>query len=146
MTVYLQQDSLHMLIACLFTQALDAAAPYYEYQHVDAKLDPTDADFVDVIHTDSRSILIKGFGIHEPAGHMDFYPNGGYEQPDCRSLDNGLYHPHSRTIKYTMYVKPWNTRALERTPERALELYREIVLKRALERERAVERALEREL
>lgn len=69
--------------------ALDAAAPYYEYQHVDAKLDPTDADFVDVIHTDSRTILIKGFGIHEPAGHMDFYPNGGYEQPDCRSLDNG---------------------------------------------------------
>ena len=38
----------------------------------------TDADFVDVIHTD-----LKGLGIDQPIGHLDFYPNGGDVQPGC---------------------------------------------------------------
>eukprot|EP00794_Sanderia_malayensis_P008107 gene8107-8976_t len=83
---------------------LDAAGPYFEYEHTDVRLDPSDAEFVDAIHTDSRSILIKGFGIHEPAGHVDFYPNGGYEQPDCRTLDNGVTQfftcSHYRAVYY----------------------------------------------
>ncbi|XP_013791219.1 inactive pancreatic lipase-related protein 1-like [Limulus polyphemus] len=43
------------------------------------RLDRGDADFVDVIHTDS----IVGLGTTEAIGHIDFYPNGGDHQPGC---------------------------------------------------------------
>lgn len=40
------------------------------------RLDRTDAEFVDVIHTDSKSILQLGLGMSQAIGHIDFYPNG----------------------------------------------------------------------
>ena len=40
------------------------------------RLDRSDADFVDVIHTDSKSILQLGLGMSQAIGHIDFYPNG----------------------------------------------------------------------
>ena len=43
------------------------------------RLDPTDADYVDVIHTDAG-----GFGVSYNVGHIDFYPNGGSTQPGCQ--------------------------------------------------------------
>ena len=49
---------------------------------LDAILDSTDADFVDVIHTNAAP-LISGFGAAEPLGHVDFYVNGGFYQPGC---------------------------------------------------------------
>ena len=55
------------------------------------RLDPTDAEFVDAMHTDTKTILVKGFGIEHRIGHIDTYPNGGYEQPNCRTLENGMY-------------------------------------------------------
>jgi len=63
---------------------LDPAEPYFEGHHVDSRLDPSDAAFVDVIHTDVASILAMGFGSKEPMGHVDYYPNGGTNQPGCR--------------------------------------------------------------
>jgi pancreatic triacylglycerol lipase len=39
---------------------------------------------VDVIHTDAGPFLSGGLGILQPVGHVDFYPNGGIEQPGCR--------------------------------------------------------------
>lgn len=42
----------------------------------DEKLDSSDADFVDVIHTNA---LIQGK--IEKCGHVDFYMNGGVMQP-----------------------------------------------------------------
>ena len=44
---------------------------------------------MDVIHTDGESILSllvggTGFGMSQPCGHKDFYPNGGSQQPGCR--------------------------------------------------------------
>ena len=68
---------------------MDPAGPYYEYHHPLVRLDPTDATFVDVIHTDSKSILIKGFGSEQAMGHADYYPNGGYHQPGCHLVDKG---------------------------------------------------------
>ncbi|KAJ8984765.1 hypothetical protein NQ317_012128 [Molorchus minor] len=47
------------------------------------RLDPTDADLVDVIHTDGKGIFFLGYGMSQPCGHLDFYPNDGKEQPGC---------------------------------------------------------------
>lgn len=62
---------------------LDPAEPYYENYHVDSRLDPSDANFVDIVHTDSSSVFAGGAGTKEPCGHVDFYPNGGQAQPGC---------------------------------------------------------------
>ncbi len=40
-------------------------------------MDKNDANFVDIIHTDST------LGLDLPIGHADFYPNGGRSQPSC---------------------------------------------------------------
>ena len=46
------------------------------------RLDPTDAQFVDVIHTCAGTI-----GFIRAIGHADFYPNGGsFRQPGCPAL------------------------------------------------------------
>ncbi|XP_055524137.1 pancreatic lipase-related protein 2-like isoform X2 [Wyeomyia smithii] len=48
------------------------------------RLDTTDAKFVDVIHSDATPFVPKiGLGLYEPIGHLDFYPNGGFNQPGC---------------------------------------------------------------
>lgn len=48
------------------------------------RLDTTDAKFVDVIHSDATPFVPKiGLGLYEPIGHLDFYPNGGFDQPGC---------------------------------------------------------------
>lgn len=44
-------------------------------------LDPSDAEFVDVIHTNGGGLL----AFDEPLGHVDFYPNGGQKQPGCET-------------------------------------------------------------
>ncbi|CAL1299426.1 unnamed protein product [Larinioides sclopetarius] len=59
---------------------LDPALPLFSSNSILHRLTYTDADFVDVIHT---NIDILGFGIPEAIGHQDFYPNGGYDQPEC---------------------------------------------------------------
>lgn len=48
----------------------------------DRKLDPTDAEFVDVIHTD-----VLGRGMLRAMGHVDFYPNIGPHQPGCQEAN-----------------------------------------------------------
>ncbi|KAM5277528.1 lipase member I [Hipposideros larvatus] len=57
---------------------LDPAGPNFSGKPSNARLDYTDAKFVDVIHSDTDAL-----GIEEPLGHIDFYPNGGVEQPGC---------------------------------------------------------------
>ena len=67
--------------------ALDPASPYFENKHIDRRVDPTDADFVDVIHTDGKTLVVNGFGTTQDMGHIDFYPNGGYDQIGCSNYD-----------------------------------------------------------
>ncbi|XP_018564369.1 lipase member H-A-like [Anoplophora glabripennis] len=57
---------------------LDPALPFFATLKNEWKLDPTDANFVDVIHTNAGA-----FGKVEATGHVDFYVNGGSLQPHC---------------------------------------------------------------
>lgn len=62
---------------------LDPAGPLFEWPYqdpIEEKLDSTDAEFVDVIHTNADEM-----GISDNVGHVDYYPNGGKRQPGCGS-------------------------------------------------------------
>ncbi|KAF8791254.1 Pancreatic triacylglycerol lipase like protein [Argiope bruennichi] len=64
--------------------ACDPAEPYFEDMPKTVRLDPSDANFVDVIHTDAASkIRFIGFGMNQLVGHVDFFPNNGRQQPGC---------------------------------------------------------------
>uniref|UniRef100_A0A8C8TU32 Triacylglycerol lipase n=1 Tax=Peromyscus maniculatus bairdii TaxID=230844 RepID=A0A8C8TU32_PERMB len=64
---------------------LDPAEPCFEGLPEEVRLDPSDAMFVDVIHTDSAPIVpYLGFGTSQKSGHLDFFPNGGKEMPGCQ--------------------------------------------------------------
>jgi len=67
--------------------ALDPAQPLFQGMPDFVRLDRGDANFVDVIHTDAKSILMGGYGMEIPCGHVDFYPNGGFDQPGCSLFD-----------------------------------------------------------
>lgn len=59
---------------------LDPALPSFDhFKDADQRLDFTDAQFVDIIHTCAGTL-----GLFAPIGHVDFYPNGGTPtQPGC---------------------------------------------------------------
>lgn len=59
--------------------ALDPARPGFMTTNLSEKLDSTDADFIDVIHSDPMF-----FSYLNPLGHADFYPNlEDFHQPGC---------------------------------------------------------------
>ncbi|CAG0895633.1 unnamed protein product [Cyprideis torosa] len=61
---------------------LDPASFAFENTDPRVRLDPTDALFVDVIHTDALPNF--GLGAAQQMGHVDLYPNEGFLQPGCR--------------------------------------------------------------
>ncbi|XP_064615678.1 inactive pancreatic lipase-related protein 1-like [Liolophura sinensis] len=66
------------------SKRLDPAEPNFKGKDKSIILDPSDAHFVDVIHSDGTPFVgLQGFGLANPAGHVDFYPNGGQHQPGC---------------------------------------------------------------
>ncbi|CAH2068945.1 unnamed protein product, partial [Iphiclides podalirius] len=69
---------------------LDPAQPCFRTESLVERLDATDAEFVDVIHTNGRLLKRIGFGFPEPTGHADFYPNGGMKQPGCFNTSNSI--------------------------------------------------------
>uniref|UniRef100_A0A6I8P516 Triacylglycerol lipase n=1 Tax=Ornithorhynchus anatinus TaxID=9258 RepID=A0A6I8P516_ORNAN len=66
---------------------LDPAGPYFHNTPNEVRLDPSDAEFVDVIHTNAARFLFEfGAGTINACGHLDFYPNGGKHMPGCDDL------------------------------------------------------------
>lgn len=69
---------------------LDPAGPGYSDVPPNLRLDPGDAQLVDVIHTYMRVLSLA-----QPLGHLDFYPNGGRFQPGCPDLFDIWHVPES---------------------------------------------------
>ncbi|KAH0814868.1 hypothetical protein GEV33_007922 [Tenebrio molitor] len=76
---------------------LDPTIVFYMGKNRSRDLDPTDAHFVDVLHT-GAGIL----GQWGPNGHADFYINGGSSQPGCSSdtIFKTLACDHTKVTPY----------------------------------------------
>ncbi|XP_022095915.1 pancreatic lipase-related protein 2-like [Acanthaster planci] len=74
---------------------MDPAEPDFQGDQTGCRLDPSDAKFVDASHCSM-------FGIFQPVGHVDVYPNYGTHMPGCASwpeLSEGTCG-HSKAIDY----------------------------------------------
>lgn len=69
---------------------LDPAGPLFSVRNPAGRIDASDADYVECIHTNGPTIAVVGAGIGAPIGHADFFPNGGDSQPGC--LTNTCSH------------------------------------------------------
>lgn len=90
---------------------LDPAEPYFASTDKVVRLDPTDAEFVDVIHTGGSSferspnqLLVQDYG------HLDFYPNGGLPLP-CQEPGHEFVKRDSWVYGVRRYVSCADTRA-----------------------------------
>ncbi|XP_014243141.1 inactive pancreatic lipase-related protein 1-like isoform X2 [Cimex lectularius] len=74
-----------------YITALDPAEPGFTADSPETRLDPGDALYVEVIHTNTARVLPSlSFGHNEPLGDVDFYVNGGSKQPACDAADKSL--------------------------------------------------------
>lgn len=64
---------------------LDPARPCFVNEKLDLKLDKSDAQFVDIIHTQADN-SITALGMRDLMGHADYYVNGGGMQPSCSGI------------------------------------------------------------
>jgi len=62
---------------------LDPAQPFFDLAGPEQRIDKDDAEFVDIIHTNSGMIWDGCLSIKKSLGHADFYPAGGVHQPGC---------------------------------------------------------------
>lgn len=69
---------------------LDPAYPFFSKTKTDERLSIMDAEYVQVIHTNSGHLSIP-----YPVGDADFYANYGKGQPGCGGAKTGFY---SRTM------------------------------------------------
>lgn len=60
---------------------------------MDERLADSDADIVEVIHTNAGI-----FGFKQPLGTIDYYPNGGISQPGCFIWSVGCSHQRSHAF------------------------------------------------
>ncbi|CAO1429205.1 unnamed protein product [Diamesa serratosioi] len=80
---------------------LDPAGPLFSLNTPATRLAVTDADYVECIQTDNRN-----FGIGAPLGHVDFFPNGGSNQPGCLTS----ICDHNRAVDF--FVESLNSQRL----------------------------------
>lgn len=92
---------------------LDPAGPIFVELNTSMRLDPSDAKFVDVVHTNGGSITKGALGLSIPSGHVDYYCNGGSVQPGCyfSSVTKSILDPvervacnHRRSYRYFIEI------------------------------------------
>ncbi|XP_003743786.1 pancreatic lipase-related protein 2 [Galendromus occidentalis] len=77
--------------------ALDCAAPLFEVNGIWPSKEHV--HFLEAVHTSAGNVLWRGkVGLSMDYGHVDYYPNGGIDQPGCRFLD--LACAHNRAYEY----------------------------------------------
>ncbi|XP_058063244.1 pancreatic lipase-related protein 2 [Anopheles bellator] len=78
---------------------LDPAEPLFSDTDPLVRLDRSDAKFVDIVHSDASEWVSKGgLGMYQPIGHVDFYPNGGYNQPGCNDPMTKFIRKHDESF------------------------------------------------
>lgn len=77
--------------------ALEPSGPCFRTLGADDRLDASNADFVQVIHTN-----IDGFGMATRMGHVDFYINGGEYQPSDLN-----FYPCTSTCSHFRVLAIW---------------------------------------
>ena len=75
---------------CLF-KGLDPADTVWAWIDPSTRLDITDGEFVDIMHTNGGNYTEGEIAFDQPMGHVDFYVNGGEKQPSCPEPDNGKH-------------------------------------------------------
>lgn len=87
---------------------LDPAGPMWSNENMkkEDKLCELDANFVDVIHTD-----IQLYGYTHPCGHVDYYPNGGTDQPGCPGDEEDTANCDHRRSTF-FFVESINTQVI----------------------------------
>ncbi|XP_048361998.1 pancreatic lipase-related protein 2-like [Sphaerodactylus townsendi] len=76
---------------------LDPAGLCFEGMPIKVRLDPSDAVFVDVIHSNAGKSLIIGLGMYNSTGDIDFYPNGGTNMVGCGDHIRSKEEDHPET-------------------------------------------------
>lgn len=80
---------------------LDPIRKYFQGLPKEARLSSTDANFVDVIHSNfkhKKKGKIYPLGYQLPVGHVDFFPNSDKRQPGCK-WDKKLAYPSAVLVK-----------------------------------------------
>ena len=86
-----------------FRTGLDPAGPWFDGYDAAARLNPRAATLVDVMHTDGGG-KVPYYGLISPVGHMDFYPNRGYDQPGCKSSLMRMYTRCKNMFQMVVFV------------------------------------------
>lgn len=109
--------------------ALDPAGPMFSCQDRLVRLDPTDANFVMVLHTNADSFFYSGLGSPQAMGHVDVYANNAAVQPGCKrgnlkliadlvgapdgktssDEDSDIWCSHTRSMKYFLEMLEYET-------------------------------------
>lgn len=80
-------------------------------------MDPSIATFVDIVHTMGGPVLDGYLGIYDVMGHIDFYANGGQQQPGCPpTAEDCCCCSHCRAADYfieSVYTSPYGFVALK---------------------------------
>lgn len=80
------------MIILLFS-ALSPAGEGWDFHSL--RLRSSDAQSVEVIHTDAVGNRPFGMVVTERVGTIDFFPNGATRQPGCSNNDNLCHHNRS---------------------------------------------------
>ncbi|CAO1342054.1 unnamed protein product [Diamesa hyperborea] len=81
--------------------SLDPAGPLFSINSPDTRVASTDANYVEVIHTNGGVL-----GFLEPLGQADFFPNWGSSQPGCGD-DVAGFCSHARVVN--LFAESINT-------------------------------------